>query len=261
MHYGGYLCRMEDIHAICREYGLALIEDACHAVGAHFIDRQGQYSDGEMAGTLGDIACFSFFSNKNVATGEGGMVVTQDDHLAERLRKLRSHGMTTLTWDRHKGHANSYDVVLNGYNYRLDELRAALGKVQLSKLEVNNHRRQKIVEIYKQYLAELTDWNIAFADYRGESACHLMVLIAPNHDWRDQVRETLQNEGIQTSLHYPCITDFKAFQSFSNASVPLSREFTQKAITLPLFPTMDENMVEQVCSNINDWAFAHKSKV
>ena len=80
-----------------------------------------------MCGTLGNVGCFSFFANKNLPIGEGGMIVTDDDELARRLRLLRSHGMTTLTWDRHRGHASSYDVVLPGFNYRLDEVRAAVG--------------------------------------------------------------------------------------------------------------------------------------
>ncbi len=85
-----------------------------------------------LVGTLGDIGCFSFFANKNLTTGEGGMVVTDDDELARKIKTVRSHGMTTLTWDRHQGHSFSYDVVARGYNYRLDEMRAALGLVQLS---------------------------------------------------------------------------------------------------------------------------------
>ncbi len=87
-----------------------------------------------LLGTLGTIGCFSFFSNKNMTTGEGGMLTTDDDELAATLRLLRSHGMTTLTWDRHRGHAASYDVVAPGYNYRIDEMRAAIGRVQLGKL-------------------------------------------------------------------------------------------------------------------------------
>ena len=124
MHYGGYPCRMADIQNICHRHDLALIEDACHAVGASYADPMGRPPNGHRAGKLGDVGCFSFFSNKNMATGEGGMITTDRDDLVKRLRLLRSHGMSSLTWDRHRGHANSYEVTVNGYNYRLDEIRA-----------------------------------------------------------------------------------------------------------------------------------------
>lgn len=86
-------------------------------------------------GTWGDLGCFSFFSNKNLVTGEGGMVVTNSDELARKLKLLRSHGMTTLTWERHKGQAHCYDVVALGYNYRMTETESALGIEQLKKLK------------------------------------------------------------------------------------------------------------------------------
>ncbi len=112
-----------------------MIEDAAHAPGATL--------RGRACGTLGAVGCFSFFSNKNLPVGEGGMVVTNDDELAARLRLLRSHGMTTLTWDRHRGHASGYDVVLPGFNYRLDEMRAALGLVQLRRLPERERARAR----------------------------------------------------------------------------------------------------------------------
>ncbi|MBV8576773.1 MAG: DegT/DnrJ/EryC1/StrS family aminotransferase, partial [Acetobacteraceae bacterium] len=141
MHYGGSLCRMGELTELCAARGIAIVEDACHAVGVAYHDTRNRWPNGVMAGSIGDISAFSFFSNKNIASGEGGMVVTNRTDLAERMRLLRSHGMTTLTWDRHKGHAASYDVVNPGYNYRLDELHAALGRAQLRKLKRNNQRR------------------------------------------------------------------------------------------------------------------------
>jgi dTDP-4-amino-4,6-dideoxygalactose transaminase len=114
MHYGGYPCDMQAIRKIAGEHGLAVIEDACHAIGAEY--------HGKKCGTLGDIGCFSFFSNKNMVTGEGGMLVTNNAELAQKLRLGRSHGMTTMSWDRHQGHASGYDVVDLGFNYRIDEI-------------------------------------------------------------------------------------------------------------------------------------------
>ena len=144
VHYGGYPCRMPEIMAIARRHGLAVIEDAAHAPGACL--------EGRALGTWGDVGCFSFFSNKNLATGEGGMLVTNREEIAEKARVLRSHGMTTLTWDRHRGHAYTYDVVALGYNYRIDEIRSALGLVQLQKLPENNARRKHLTDLYRKGL-------------------------------------------------------------------------------------------------------------
>ena len=140
MHYGGYPCRMKEIMEIAGRHNLAVIEDAAHAPGASL--------NGKPLGTWGDIGCFSFFSNKNMSTGEGGMLVTNRDDIARKVRLLRSHGMTSLTWDRHQGHAYSYDVVELGYNYRIDEIHSALGIVQLQKLETNNRKRAEITKKY-----------------------------------------------------------------------------------------------------------------
>ncbi|WP_211178447.1 MULTISPECIES: DegT/DnrJ/EryC1/StrS family aminotransferase [Brasilonema] len=260
MHYGGYPCRMAEIQTICQQYGLVLIEDACHAVGARYLDSQAREPHGNMVGTLGDIACFSFFSNKNLATGEGGLVTTNRDNLAERLRLLRSHGMTTLSWERHKGHASSYDVILHGYNYRLDELRAALGRVQLRKLKRNNSRRQQIVLAYQKHLTPLSGWTVPFWDYLGDSAHHLMALVAPDRETRTHVVKALKQAGIQTSFHYPCLADFTAFRHLTSHDLEQSRLFAQSVITLPLFPTMTTDQVEQVCSHIYEFSSLTKLK-
>jgi dTDP-4-amino-4,6-dideoxygalactose transaminase len=252
MHYGGYPCRMSQISAICQKHGLALIEDACHAVGARYLDTQKRFPHKQMVGNLGDIACFSFFSNKNLVTGEGGMIVTNRDDLAERLRLLRSHGMTTLTWERHKGHASSYDVVLHGYNYRFDEIRAALGRVQLKKLSGNNLLRQQIVEEYHRNLNLNSSWEIIFGEYVGDSAYHLMAIVAPNIELRTQVVASLKASGIQTSLHYPCIPNFPIFSKFSKDKLQHSQSFGQQVITLPLFPGMTASQVEKVCFHIKE---------
>jgi dTDP-4-amino-4,6-dideoxygalactose transaminase len=204
-----------------------------------------------MAGNLGDIACFSFFSNKNLAIGEGGMITTNRDDLAERLRLLRSHGMTTLTWERHKGHASSYDVVLHGYNYRLDEIHAALGRVQLSKLVENNFRRQNLVAVYKQHLSKQQNWIIPFINHSNGSSYHLMAIITPDQATRLSVVQSLKEVGIQTSLHYPCIYDFSSFQQFDINGIEQSLLFAKRVITLPLFSTLTTQQVEQVCSVIN----------
>ncbi len=250
MHYAGYLCRMAEIQQLCRENGLALIEDACHAIGAGYRDSARTGTELTMAGALGDVGAFSFFSNKNLATGEGGMVTTNRDDLADGIRRLRSHGMSTLTWDRERGHANSYDVTANGYNYRLDEIRAALGREQLRKLRPGNLVRKRCVTAYRRRLVNLPDCSAPFKRYGGDSAFHLMPIVLADCATRDTIVAHLREERIQTSLHYPAITEFTAFRNHSHARVPNSRLFSDRVVTLPLYSTLTQDNVNVVCDAI-----------
>jgi dTDP-4-amino-4,6-dideoxygalactose transaminase len=243
MHYGGSLCRMAALTEICVARGIAIVEDACHAVGVAYHDARNRWPNGVMAGSIGDISAFSFFSNKNIASGEGGMVVTNRADLAERVRLLRSHGMTSLTWDRHKGHAASYDVVNPGYNYRLDELHAALGRAQLKKLDRNNQRRRNLVGSYRQAVQSLAGWTMPLADAIEYSSGHLMVIVAPDPDIRERAVQALRQSGIQSSMHYPCVADFAGFAAAPDVDLKVTRQFTRRAITLPLYPTMDPQSI------------------
>lgn len=244
MHYGGYLCRMDELRALCDRHRLALIEDACHAVGA------------PGAAVHGDLACFSFYSNKNLATGQGGMVVTGRDALADRITSLRGHGITTPTWDRHRAIAHRYDVAEHGFNYRLDELRAALGRAQLARLAANNERRARLVEAYHASLRALPGWQLPFADRAGDGAHHLMAALAPDPAERERVAEALRERGIQTSLHYPSIPRLAAFAARPPADVPRSDDFAARVLTLPLFPRMTLAQVEHVSAALRAAATA-----
>jgi dTDP-4-amino-4,6-dideoxygalactose transaminase len=241
VHYGGYACDMPSILKLARERDLKVIEDAAHAVGSEL--------EGRKLGTWGDIGCFSFFSNKNMTTGEGGMLVTDDDAYSHRLNLLRSHGMTSLTWDRHKGHAWSYDVVELGYNYRIDEIRAALGMVQLTKLGANNERRRHLTEVYRDALEELVPQVVApFAEHAGVSAAHLMPVLLPAGTSRVNFMENMKSQGIQTSVHYPPIHSFTAYTGNGNHySLPRTDDIAAREVTLPLYPALtDENVVAVV---------------
>jgi dTDP-4-amino-4,6-dideoxygalactose transaminase len=212
---------------------LAVVEDAAHAPGSSI--------NGKMIGTLDDVGCFSFFSNKNLATGEGGMVVTNRDDLADRLRVMRSHGMTTLTWDRHQGHAHSYDVIDLGYNYRIDEIRSALGLVQLDKLTQNNERRRELVAEYRRLLADAPGFVVPFSRHAGVSACHLAPIVLDEGIDRRLVIERLREQGIQTSIHYPPIHQFSYYQQrlgTGRGMLPLTEAVGLREITLPLYPGM-----------------------
>jgi dTDP-4-amino-4,6-dideoxygalactose transaminase len=241
MHYGGYACDMPGIMQIAQKYNLYIIEDAAHAIGS--------YLDQRMMGTWGDIGCFSFFSNKNLITGEGGMLVTNNDGLAERLRLLRSHGMTTLTWDRHKGHAWSYDVVDLGYNYRTDEIHAALGRVQLAKLDRNNKQRRHLTEVYRQSIQEIVPQiGVPFIEHNGLSAAHLMPVVLPANIERTRFMEKMKSSGIQTSIHYPPIHQFSSYRTIvgSRTYLPKTEDIALREVTLPLYPTLEDEEVREV---------------
>jgi len=241
VHYGGYPCDMDPILGVAHRHKLSVIEDAAHAPGALY--------NGRKAGTFGDVACFSFFSNKNLTTGEGGMVVTDRDDLAERIRLMRSHGMTTLTWDRYRGHAHSYDVVAPGYNYRIDEIRSTLGLVQLQRLEVSNRRRQELVDKYRNMLASVPGLSMPFGDWHQVSANYILPVLLDDRSQRPTFIESLKAEGIQTSIHYPPIHLFSYYRErygYTEGSLPITEDVCAREVTLPLYPLMGDKDVETV---------------
>lgn len=247
VHYGGYPCNMDDILEIARSHGLYVIEDAAHAPGAVY--------KGEKAGTIGDIGCFSFFSNKNMTTGEGGMIVSNHDELAERIRRTRSHGMTTLTLDRHKGHAYSYDVLELGYNYRIDEIRAAIGIEQLKRLEKNNSARKEIVGSYRNMLQDIDEISIPFREHPDRSSFHILPVLLNSGVDRKNFQERLKAKGIQTSMHYPPIHLFSFYRKkfgYKQGHLPITEEIGKREVTLPLYPQMDQRSVKYIVDEIKN---------
>ncbi len=254
VHYAGFPVDMAAFQALAARHGLALLEDCAHAPGASYTSSPG----GHKVGSLGLIACFSFFSNKNMTTGEGGMVVTNDDHLAASMRTARSHGMTTLTWDRHRGHSFSYDIIAPGYNYRLDEIRAALGLVQLQRLEENNACRRRLTRLYREELAILPDLQIPFPATELEaSSCHIFPLLLPPGVQRQNFMAALKDRGIQTSVHYPPIHRFTHYQSLYPAGfdhgLPQTDDAADREVTLPLYPTLTDDQRSLVIAAIQEY--------
>jgi dTDP-4-amino-4,6-dideoxygalactose transaminase len=247
LHYGGFPCEMGAVLDVAERNGIRVIEDSAHAPGSQW--------EGRSCGAIGDVGCFSFFSNKNLAVGEGGMVVTDRADVAERIRLLRSHGMTSLTWDRHRGHASSYDVVVPGLNYRLDEIRAAMGLVQLSFLDEENAARARLARLYGEALDGVDGYAMAFAGRLGDlsSAHHLAVALAPAAASRDEIRARLAERRIQTSLHYPPIHQFTAYRDLDpKRPLPRTETAAARAITLPLFGSMDDEQLELVVDALLD---------
>jgi dTDP-4-amino-4,6-dideoxygalactose transaminase len=250
VHYGGYPVDLEAIGALARRRRLAIIEDCAHAPGAVYHSAQGPRA----AGTWGDVGCFSFFANKNMTTGEGGMVVTNNDELAGKIKTARSHGMTTLTWDRHRGHSFSYDVVARGYNYRLDEMRAALGLVQLQRLEAGNARRRELTHSYRARLTDLDHLEVPFGDAPDGSAHHLFPILLKDPAGRADFMAALARQGIQTSIHYPPLHLFAYYQGLweegHHHRLPLTEEIASRLVTLPLYPSLTPAQLDTVVEAI-----------
>lgn len=248
VHYAGHPCDMGPIKKIADEYRLYIIEDCAHAPGAEY--------NGKLCGTIGDVGCFSFFTNKNMTTAEGGMVVTNNDQLANTVRLMRSHGMTTLTMDRYRGQTLSYDVVELGFNYRMDEMRAALGVVQLNNLNDVNNKRYRFTQLYKDRLSHISGLTIPFRDSGSASACHIFPVILDENINREKFIAYLKHRGIQTSIHYPPAHLFDFYKrtfGFEEGILPLTEAVARRELTLPLYPSMGDDAVQYVCDAIEDY--------
>ena len=236
MHYGGFACQMDEIIEIANRYKIPVIEDAAHAPGSMYKDR--------FLGTVGDISCFSFFSNKNISTGEGGIICTNNDDYANYIKKIRSHGMTSATLDRHQGHAYSYDVTDLGYNYRIDEIHAALARCQLKKLETGNESRRLAATHYKDALSKIDKIKIPFVNYCFSANCHIFPILLDKSIDRHSLMVFLRGKGIQTSIHYPPVHMFSYYRGNHKTTIlPLTEEIGMREVTLPMFPTITDGQI------------------
>jgi dTDP-4-amino-4,6-dideoxygalactose transaminase len=229
MHYAGYLVDGDVWRDFARACGLHLIEDAAHAAGLC------------RPGVIGDAAAFSFYGNKNMTTAEGGMVIAKDQEILDRIKQMRGHGMTSGTFERLRGRTLTYDVTMLGYNYRMDELRAAIGLSQLRNLGRWNKKRERLTGAYRRLLrTHCPDVSVPFSMSRA-SSYHILPAILPKGTDRQLVADRMRDAGIQTSMHYPPIHQFSWYQSrFPSVRLPMTEEFCRRELTLPLHPKLEE---------------------
>jgi dTDP-4-amino-4,6-dideoxygalactose transaminase len=242
VHYAGYAAPVEELTAFCEEKGLILIEDAAHSPSATTVGSE------RKLGTWGLAGAFSFFSNKVLSCGEGGLLATDDDELAAQVRSRRSHAMTSGTWDRHRGHSLSYDVVDLGFNYRMDEIRAALLTARLEGLEADIAHRRRLSTGYRERLEGVAGISVPYADEEVlHSSCYIMPITVEDAASRDGVREAmLEDFEVQTSVLYPSIADFTAYRNGQSHDLPRSELAARSQLTLPLFPHMTEEQQDTV---------------
>lgn len=243
MHYGGFACDMDRIMEIAKNHKLKVIEDACHGPLAEY--------KGKKLGTIGDIGCFSFFSNKNISTGEGGMLITNNQQYADRCKLLRSHGMTSMSYDRAKGHSTAYDVIELGYNYRMDDIHSAIGLAQLDKIEADLTKRSEIRKVYIEQLKGIEGIIIPFENYTDFSSNYIFPIVLQHSTFekRDKVREQLAEAGIQTSVHYPAVHRFLIYKDFYS-DLPVTDYLVDNLITLPMYSKLTNDQVTYICSSL-----------
>ena len=241
VHYGGYPCNMSKIIEIAEKNNLVIIEDVAHGCG-------GEYN-GKKLGSLGDIGCFSFHAVKNLATGDGGMITTNDSEIYNRLLKLRWLGITKDTWareDKDKNYSWYYDIEEVGYKYHMNDITAALGLVQLSKLDKMNSRRNEITDKYNKGFADL-DWiETPMLKSHSKSACHNYVI---KLDKRDELNIFLKERGISTSVHYIPNNHYKMYKT-CRGETPVCEKVWKKLLTLPLFPDLKDSEVNMIIEQV-----------
>jgi dTDP-4-amino-4,6-dideoxygalactose transaminase len=242
VHYAGYAAAADHLKELCDERGVALIEDAAHAPSATLGARK--------LGTWGLAGAFSFFSNKVLSAGEGGLLCTDSDEVAAFARLRRSHAMTSGTWDRHTGRTDTYDVTGLGFNYRLDEPRAALLLSRLQRLETEITRRRELTVRYRELLTQVGGIIVPFEDGEvSSSSCYVMPIMLEEDGRQAWVAARLRELGIQTSIFYPAIHRFTAYRDrFPGVSLPITELAGRTELTLPFYPHMTDDDQDRVAA-------------
>jgi dTDP-4-amino-4,6-dideoxygalactose transaminase len=236
--YGGHPGEIEGLRELAEDRGLALIEDAAHGSGSWLGDRH--------LGTFGLAGAISFSAGKNLGVGEGGMLLTDDGELAERTSLMRWHGVTRSIWERHQASTDSYEVAGLGFNYRIDDARAALARSRLSRLDDDNRRRDAIESVYREELGDLEGLSMLAAPPDSARVSHsIFAVVVDEGVDRDAFRDSLAQSGIQTSVHFAPVHRFELYVR-SGADLPVADAFAARAVSLPMFPEMEDGQQAQV---------------
>jgi dTDP-4-amino-4,6-dideoxygalactose transaminase len=253
VHFAGHACPMDPILDLATAKGLTVIEDAAHAIPAKYRGRN--------IGTLSAMTAFSFYATKTLATGEGGMVTTDDDSLADRVRMMRLHGMSRDAWKRYSADGNwRYEIMEAGYKYNLTDLQAALGLVQLSRCEEMWRSRARIAQRYTQALATMGAYHTLPVASDVQHAWHLyVILVDPSklRIHRDQVIEELRERGIGTAVHFIPLHLHRYYQrtwGYRTGDFPVAEEYFDRCISLPIYPGLTEEDVTQVIEGLDEIA-------
>jgi perosamine synthetase len=240
MHYGGHPCDMAAIRQIADKNGILVIEDAAHAMGGSYGSKK--------VGSIGDAACFSFHAVKNLATGEGGMVTTNDKNVHDRLLKSRWLGITRDTWQRSDNAKYSwyYEVEFLGYKYHMSDINAAIGIAQLKKIDAMNKKREGISMRYNEAFKGL-DWLKTPTVKAGVRCAHHNYVVKVKE--RDRFIEYLKKNGISSSVHYIPNHHYDIYKK-CRANVPVTERVWKQIVTLPLFPDLKDSEIDHIIDTV-----------
>jgi len=249
VHFAGKICNMVEIEKIANKHGLFIIEDCAHAIGTKKKNKH--------VGTFGDSGCFSFYPTKNFTTIEGGMVITNSKKIAKYVSIIRNHGITkSLTQRFSHGKPWDYDVSEPGYNYRLDEIRSALGLSQLKRIKKMNLQRKKAFRYYNSQLQNVTGITIPSLSNEEDHACHLYILKIHEkfHISRDKLYQKLLHNGIRTSVHYKPIHEFAIFKKIAKTYDTLrnTKKIYSEILSLPLYSQISRIQQDKVIKCIKN---------
>lgn len=257
VHYGGQPCDMDAITDIARSHGLYVIEDAAHSLPA--------WHRGRAIGTIGDMTCFSFYATKPLAAGEGGMVTTENEEWAERIRVLRLHGISKDAWKRYSaGGSWYYEVMEAGYKYNMTDIQAALALSQLRKLDSMWERRKYITEKYSKSFSDSEALIPPTLRTDRVSSYHLYpIKINPEALTIDRAQfiEELGKMGIGASVHFIPLHRhpfYKDSLSCEAKDFPEAEWVYNRIISLPVYPGMGDREIEYVIDSVNDISSRHK---
>jgi len=243
VHYSGHACNMDPIMELARDKGLKVVEDCAHACG-------GEYK-GRKLGSIGDAGCFSFHAVKNLATGDGGMITLHLEELDARCRKLRWLGISRGTWDRSKGQAYSweYNVEELGFKCHMNDITAAIGLVQLKKLEKLNTKRRRLVERYNEAFHDV-DWIETPPEKPyAKSSWHIYAIKVDRSKSRDKLIEFLKEKNISASMHYIPNHLYPMYKQYAT-ELPIAERIWRRIVTLPLFPDLTDDQVEYIIETL-----------
>jgi len=256
VHYAGQPCRMDELLAVARMNGLTVIEDAAHAAGSSY--------KGRPVGRLGDMTVFSFYAIKNMTTGQGGMVTTDDYVIADSVRSLRNHGLDADAWKRYSAVGRPfYTLTAPGFNYGMNDLQASIGLGQLARLPEFNAKRARLAEHYTKLFAALPEVETPALREDVVSNWHLYVLrLNQVGISRDEFAEELRQRGVGTAVHFlPAHYHpyYRERLGFRKGDYPVAEAEFERLISLPLFPLMTETDVERVVEAVEGIIAGHRA--
>lgn len=256
VHFAGYPCDMEPLMEIAKKHNLIVIEDAAHAVYTQY--------KGKMIGSIGDYTCFSFYATKNLATGEGGMVTTNNEEAADQLRVMSLHGMSKNAWNRYAEKGSwYYEVEYPGFKYNMTDIQASFGIVQLEKLNKMQQIREKYAKMYNEAFQKVEGLITPYSDEINRHAWHLYVLRFESDRFtinRGEFIEKLNEKGIGTSVHFIPVPMHPYYKKlgYKIEDYPQALAAYEGAISLPLYPKMSEEQIHRVIKSVTELAETYK---